>query len=83
MTYIDFCEVASYINNKTGEETVASIYRGDWPTITNSNFKYVKLIGSTCCIRHKDDFSKKAIMYKTVNGAKKYINKWVNKDEVK
>lgn len=83
MTYIDFCEVASYINNKTGEETVMSIYRGDWPTIVNSNFKYVKLINSTCCIRHKDDFSKKAIMYKTVNGAKKYINKWVNKDEIK
>lgn len=77
MTYTDFRELASYISNKTKEETVVSIYREGFPIIVNSNFKYVKLIGSTCCIKHKDDFSKKAIMYKTVNGAKKYIDRWI------
>lgn len=77
MTYTDFRELASYISSKTKEETVVSIYRESFPIIVNSNFKYVKLINSTCCIRHKDDFSKKAIMYKTVNGAKKYIDRWI------
>ena len=77
MTYTDFRELASYISSKTKEETVVSIYRENFPIIVNSNFKYVKLINSTCCIRHKDDFSKKAIMYKTVNGAKRYIDRWI------
>lgn len=73
MTLIEFNDLGKYVMKKKSKLT---IFRPALLDIENEDYKYIKLIGDTCCIRHKEDSSKRAIMYKTLNGAKKYVDKW-------
>lgn len=73
MTLNEFNELGLYVARKTEYPTIMSTKTRD---IENKYFKYIKLINDTCCIRHEEDKSKKAIMYKTLNGAEKYVDKW-------
>ena len=73
MTLIEFNDLGVYIAKKTEYPT---IMRTNSLNIENKYFKYIRLINNICCIRHENDNSKKAIMYKTYNGAKKYVDKW-------
>lgn len=74
MTIYDFNEISKYIANKTKKETIFQTSRAK---IENEDFKYIWLVGNVCCIRYKNDNSKKTIQYKTLGGVKNYIDKWV------
>ena len=74
MTIYDFNEIGKYIANKTNKET---IFLTSKAKIENEEFKYIWFVGNICCIRHKKDNSKKTIQYKTFNGVKNYIDKWL------
>ena len=72
MTLNEFYDLGDYIAKKRNCLTTFNLFLME---IKNDNFKYIKLIGNTCCIRHKKDKRKSAIQYKTLNGAKKYVDK--------
>ena len=74
MTIYDFNEIGKYIAKKTNKET---IFQTSKAKIENEDFKHIWLVGNVCCIRHKNDNSKKTIQYKTFNGIKNYIDKWL------
>lgn len=74
MTIYDFNEIGKYIAKKNNKET---IFQTSKAKIENEDFKYIWFVGNICCIRHKNDNSKKTIQYKTFNGVKNYIDKWL------
>lgn len=79
MTIYDFDELGKYIAKVTQKETS---YLVNFYNIENDDFKYIRLFGNTCCIRHKLDNSKKERQYKTLTGAINYINKWVKEIKI-
>lgn len=79
MTIYDFNELGKYIAKITQKEIVFKISIGK---IENDDFKYIRLFGNICCIRHKLDNSKKERQYKTLNGVINYINKWVKEIKI-
>lgn len=72
MTLNELSDLGEYIASKGNKET---IFNSSLRKIKNEDFKYIELIGDTCCIRYKKDNRKSAIQYKTLNGAKKYVDK--------
>lgn len=78
MTIYDFNEIGKYIAKKTNKDT---FFRTSTGKIENEEFKYIWLVGNVCCIRHKNDKNKNAIQYKTYNGVKKYIDKWLERSD--
>lgn len=74
MTIYDFNKIGKYVANKTNKET---IFKTSKAKIENEEFKYIWFVGNICCIRHKKDNSKKYIQYKSFNGVKNYIDKWL------
>ena len=78
MTLHEFNKVGDYISRKTNKDT--SFYTSIGK-IENDEFKYVWFFRNICCIRHKNDNQKRSIQYKTYNGAKKYIDKWLEKSD--
>lgn len=78
MTLNDFNDLGKYIANKGNKET---IFKPSIREIENEDFEYIKLIGNTCCIRYREDNRKSAIQYKTLNGAKRYVDRCLGGNE--
>ena len=77
MTLYEFNDLGKYVAKITQKETT---FKTKFYKIENNDFKYIRLFGNFCCIKHKMDDSKKANQYKTVNGAIRYINKWIKEN---
>lgn len=73
MTVFDFFDIGEHIAKKTKKET---IFKNTNLEILNEDFKYIKFIFGFCVIKHKKDLKKGTIQYKTLNGAKRYVNQF-------
>ena len=73
MSIYDFNSLGEYVFKQTNKET---IFRPSTHIIINEEFERIYLINGVCCIKHIKDEAQFYKQYKTLNGAKKYIDRW-------
>jgi hypothetical protein len=71
MTEKQFIEVGNYITLLSSRVTT---YYPERRIIENSLFEYIRLVGSSCCLKLKADASTGVPHFKTLEEIKTYIN---------